>query len=257
MTISKKILLLILLPIVLLAFSPGDYVKLYKENYLAYSYDSLQSSNDKTNQYYNFDPEDQELNFQISLRADLFRFYDKIFAVTFGYTQKAMWQIFASSGPMREMNFNPELFIETTDIFSKNFRYKFSLAHKSNGQADDRGQSRSMNYIYFTFYYTLGNFSIFPTIRAIDGDTSDFTQKVSWFYIEASYMINGSGIYLKYSPAYVAEQKYNIEVSYSYSILKNFALYFQYYNGYNETEIDYDKKVNRISVGLSLNKAHR
>ena len=50
------------------------------------------------------------------------------------------------------------------------------------------------------------------------------------------------------------ENKGLIQIDYSFAFRKNAFAYVQLSSGYGESLIDYDKEINRISVGISLSR---
>jgi outer membrane phospholipase A len=66
----------------------------------------------------------------------------------FGYTQLMMWDIYKSSAPMRDINFNPEVFYRLTLGDPKSLRWLDlgPFEHESNGV--DGNKSRSWNRTY-------------------------------------------------------------------------------------------------------------
>ncbi|MGZ3671259.1 MAG: phospholipase A [Bdellovibrionota bacterium] len=77
------------------------------------------------------------------------------FALYFGYTQLMMWDIYKSSAPMRDVNFNPEVFYRFTLGDKEELRWiDFGpFEHESNGF--DGANSRSWNRTYLRYSDTL------------------------------------------------------------------------------------------------------
>jgi phospholipase A1 len=48
-------------------------------------------------------------------------------------------------------------------------------------------------------------------------------------------------------------QKNGLELTWSYPMTKSLRVYAQYWNGYGESLLDYDARIQRIGIGVSLN----
>ncbi|MDH4224635.1 MAG: phospholipase A [Deltaproteobacteria bacterium] len=108
----------------------------YKDNYLLfYTWDHTAGA----------DRMAQEAVFQISLKK---RARDD-FPLYLAYTQKSFWQVYDDhhSRPFRETNYNPEVFVEPAwEDGTIGWSLRLGVEHESNGQSGD--QSRSWNRYY-------------------------------------------------------------------------------------------------------------
>ena len=209
-----------------------------------------------------------ETKFQISIMKPFFKnLFDKNEIYFFGYTQTSWWQTSAPSAPFRENNYEPEVFV----LFPMESYHRrldaiiFAINHQSNGR--DIPYSRSWNRIYtkVLFHYSqfIFNFRVWyripekkktsPTDR--DGDDNpDIEDYMGYGDLKIMYPYKDNLItsLIRYNPE---TRKGAIEIDYSKPIHnKNIFLYLQYFNGYGESLIDYDRLVNRIGVGIAYSR---
>ena len=226
-----------------------------------------------------------EAQYQISIKIPLY----KNFLATGGdlftaYTQNSYWQVYDNdhSRPFRETNYMPELFLE----WQPNKRYgesilrkiRFAIIHQSNGQ--DVGYSRSWNRteVYFLFqkenwYYGLNAWHRWKEDKK--PSLSDVTSKDDPNYNlyingddnpELTNYIGNQRFFVRYNSKYanitLAHQnrienydpnKGNIKLDIAFaSINSNFDFFVRYFNGYGESLIDYNVKIERISFGILI-----
>ena len=103
----------------------------------------------------------EEAEFQLSLKKqvtyNLFGFNEYIYSA---YTQKVWWQLYSKSGPFRETDYSPEVYITIPSSHSVDQSIGFKaltlgFLHESNGQEGYR--SRSWNRLYATGAWQWGN----------------------------------------------------------------------------------------------------
>lgn len=99
---------------------------------------------------------------QLSFKVEIL---DKI-PFYFGYSQLMMWELFKSSAPFRDINYNPELFYRFKINSSRIKTLDFGVEHESNGKGDP--ESRSWNRAYARYYEQKSwkDRSIFWSIKA-------------------------------------------------------------------------------------------
>ena len=185
----------------------------------------------------------------------------------FAYTQTSWWQTSAASAPFRENNYEPEMFV----LFPMESYHKrwdaiiFAIEHQSNGR--DVPYSRSWNRIYtkVVFHYNefIFNFRVWYRIpeekkSSPDDPNGDDNPDIEDYMgygdlkIMYPYKDNLFTSLIRYNPA---TRKGAIEVDYSKPIHnKNFFLYVQYFNGYGESLIDYNRLVNKIGIGFAYSR---
>ena len=225
----------------------------YKDNYfLPFSYD-LKNKKDREN---------MEAKFQISFKKPIsYNFFSLNEAINLAYTQTSFWQIYKESAPFRETNYKPELYIlfpyKNLDHTSLK-AYKLSLMHESNGREGE--QSRSWNKIYAEAYFQVGDMFIKPQVWYRIPDSKDDNPDLYKYYgygeMNFSYVYRHNILKLKLRNNFKLnkENKGLIQIDYSFAFRKNAFAYVQLSSGYGESLIDYDKEINRISVGISLSR---
>lgn len=232
------------------AFDSQPYFGLYKDNYFIFG-PSLRHP-DATN---------TNIKFQISVAQKLtkstlpFGTYLYLF-----YSQKCFWNVLESSFPMTDLNFNPGIGI-AKPIFQHN-RYMGKLAlifeHESNGKAGDA--SRSWNKISLAANVLISpNASVHGKfwIPLVDGENNrDITRYMGIYQIGTQFMtpdrkFNGSVTMVKRSGWNL---NFNTIVEVGMRMWKNANeyLFLQYYNGYGEGMLDYNKYHSQIRIGLQI-----
>lgn len=209
--------------------------------------------------------DDTEAQFQISLKVPLWvNLFNRI-DIYAAYTNRSFWQVYNSeiSAPFRETNHEPEVWAQFTpawEIFGfRNVANSFGLVHQSNGQGGVL--SRSWNRVYANFVFAKGNFAFGfkPWIRisesSANDDNPDITDYLGHYEIRAGYKWN--------EQVFSVMSRNNLESGFdqgaveigwsfplwNYPYLKG---YIQYFNGYGESLIDYNNRINRIGIGISL-----
>jgi len=211
------------------------------------------------------DVDDTEAQFQISIKAplaiDLFGAVD----IYGAYTNRSFWQVYNSdlSRPFRETNHEPEIWAEFNPNWEflgfTNSKNAIGLVHQSNGRGGTL--SRSWNRVYANFIAEKGDFafSFKPWYRfkedEDDDDNPDITDYLGHSELRAGYKW-GEHVFSAMSRNNLESgfSKGAVELGWSfplgsYPYLKG---YVQYFNGYGESLIDYNKSVNRIGVGVAL-----
>lgn len=236
-------------------------VKAYQENYflpLSYRYNSDYIPNDT------HISKETESEFQVSIRYD---FASNLLGLgevySFGYTQRSWWQVYAESAFFRESNYQPEFFVKIPSYnFFKNTLlkgFKVSAIHQSNGRGGD--YERSWNRVSLSTFFQYKNL---------------ITELETWYRLPDNIDYNsdltdyiGDG-QIKFMLPYekhlftlalhsnTSLEKGSVEFTYSYPLPvreeNDLFLFFKTFNGYGESLIDYNHKVNKISIGLSISR---
>jgi phospholipase A1 len=205
--------------------------------------------------------ENSDVKFQISIRQRLTRqelpFHSYLYLF---YTQKTLWNVFQESLPMHDMNFNPgigwsKLLIKDGQVSGNII---LLLEHESNGKDGD--DSRSWNKIGLSLSHYIS-----PTlmihgkgfIPIIDGkqnkDILDYTgfvqcsiQKVAqdrrWVFNLTLDKRKGWNL------------NFNTTVQFGLRLKHEANQYFflQYYNGYGECLLDYNRFTSALRIGLLI-----
>ncbi|SFZ97599.1 Phospholipase A1 precursor,; Outer membrane phospholipase A [hydrothermal vent metagenome] len=262
-------------------------IEAYKTNYimpLSYAKDKprrISANSANKNETYN---ENTEVEFQFSLKKELsynlFGFNEYVYAA---YTQKVWWQLYDESGPFRETNYMPELYVtvptsQTIDDMIDLKIVTFGFIHESNGQEGYR--SRSWNRLYVSGLWQWDN--LFVSARAwyrLEEDKkSDEFYEGKLTFEEALSESSGDDNpdildYMGYGDLNIAylyerhkfnlmlrnnfdfdDNKYAVEFAYSYPLFgsDNTYVYAKVFTGYGESLIDYDVDVTKVSFGLSF-----
>jgi len=209
--------------------------------------------------------DDTEAQFQISLKIPLWvGLFDKV-DIYGAYTNRSFWQVYNSelSSPFRESDHEPEIwaqFTPTWEVFGfRNLANSIGFVHQSNGKGGVL--SRSWNRIYANFVFARGNFAIGfkPWIRLSedesDDDNPDITDYMGHYEIRAGYKWNEQVFsVMSRNNLESGFDRGAVELGWSFPLWKYPYLkgYIQYFRGYGESLIDYNHRVNRIGIGVSL-----
>jgi len=207
---------------------------------------------------------DTEAKFQVSLKfplvEDLFGNNGDIYA---GYTNRSFWQVYDStdSSPFRETNHEPELW------FSWNTRWRFlgvtnravraGYVHQSNGRAGTL--SRSWNRLFAEFIFEKGKYSgsfkpwwRIPEDRDRD-DNPDINDYLGYFEFLNVYTKRKHSFSLMVrNNLRSSDNRSAVQMEWNFPLLKYLDGYIQWFNGYGESLIDYNRHVNSFGIGVSL-----
>jgi phospholipase A1/A2 len=208
----------------------------------------------------------EEVAFQLSFKVKLWTdILDQKADLWIAYTQRSFWQYynFEDSSPFRETNYEPELLLNLrTDYSLLGLRGRFisvGFNHQSNGQSEPL--SRSWNRIVANAGFERGNFSLLlrgwyriPEAVA-DDDNPDIEDYLGYGEVWAYYFWKGNrfGIMLRNNLDF-KNNRGAVQLEWSFPILERVSGYLQYYNGFGESLLDYNHRVNRIGIGFILNE---
>ncbi len=249
----------VLQPFTLMAHKP-NYALLGAYNFHGYDASVYQEQLDNPS----FDLSDVEAQFQISVKFPLLINVFDTFDVYSAYTNHSFWQLYElDSSPFRETNHEPEVWLQFNpkwEFFGfTNSANLVGFVHQSNGQGGII--SRSWNRIFANFLIERGGLALsFKNWFRISEDESeddnpDITDYLGHFEIRAAYKWK-EHVFSAMSRNNLESgfDKGAIELSWSfplgdYPYLKG---YVQYFNGYGESLIDYNNRVNKIGIGFAL-----
>lgn len=206
-----------------------------------------------------------ETAFQISFKKDIFTNtfgFDE--TIGFAYSQRNWWQITEDSSPFRETNYLPEVYVQIP-FYNPDSSLKgtqFGFLHESNGQGNEAGRSRSWNRLYLEGYFQYKDAYIVPRAwyRIYENKNHDDNRDIQ------NYLGYGDlNIYIPYDEHLVKvlirnnlNLKHNhgaFQIDWTYPLGDTGLFgYIQYFNGYGESLIDYNKKTNRIGFGVALSR---
>lgn len=212
-----------------------------------------------------------EAKFQISVKVPIYSFGDTATGFYFGFTTKSFWQVYTSeaSKPFRETNYEPELMYRwQTDyrlLGIKFNAFQVSLNHESNGQSGLN--SRSWNRVLFsTVFSSPKNAYYIETWWRIPEDTKvdindptgddnpdihDFVGRMEvgnvWQIAPNHKLLTRWRNNLDYD-----NNRGSITLNYTYSFTERYDLLIQYFNGYGESLIEYNRHQSRVGIGIQL-----
>ncbi len=242
-----------------------NYFLLGAHNFSGYSPDEYREASGRDD----INMDSTETQFQLSIKTPLkVGLLGKNINIFGAYTVRSFWQLYNIDGssPFRETNHEPEVWLQGDpdyEIFGfKNSVAAFGVSHQSNGKAGNL--SRSWNRIYLDFIFHRCNlaFSVKPWIRLPEDSENDDNPNIT------DYLGHGElGVGYKYGDhTFTFMSRNNLESGFSkgavvfgwsfpffnYPFLKG---YVQYFSGYGESLIDYDRYVNKIGAGIMLTDA--
>lgn len=239
-------------------------ISTYRRNYiLPIAYDSNLPRASDFNHIVNGPPDHTELKYQLSLKVAL---ADNLFGnngdLFLGYTQYSLWQAYnPRSAPFRETNYEPEIFLRFDNSASlwgwTNTFNRVGLIHQSNGRPGVL--SRSWNRIYYDAVFSRGPWtvSLMPWWRLpeTDGrdDNPDIQSYIGYGDVTVVYTTPTGHEFSLLARGNPMEGHYGNQLDYAFPLFGRVRGYLQYYNGYGETLIDYNRRVNRIGLGFSFN----
>ncbi len=244
-------------------------IRLYRPNYmLPVAHNS--SPNSDTALDYDRDAKAQntEAKFQISFKVKLWEdILGKNMDLWFAYTQLSFWQVYNKtfSSPFRESNYEPELLLNfRTDYNLFNILRARIINVGINHQSNGRGQtlSRSWNRIVASAGFERGNFELLlkgwyrmPESRHED-DNPEITKYMGYGELWGTYYWKNHrfGAMVRNNLRKNNKGAIQLDWSFPFPFIKNDRVsgYIQYFNGYGESLLDYDKSINRIGIGLML-----
>ena len=229
----------------------GPYFTLYKDNYFIAG-TSIGTKPTNTN---------SDVKFQISIAQRLtkstlpFNTYLYLF-----YSQKCMWNVFEESMPMRDLNFNPGIGLAKHLFVKDRYIGKVSLIveHESNGR--DGAESRSWNKISLAANILIDpNFMVHGKawIPIVDGQNNKDILDYSGIY-QVGMTLTSPNKRFGFALTLIKRRGWNLnynsiwEVNYRLFKGENQYLFLQYYNGYGENLLDYNKFHSRLRLGIVI-----
>lgn len=214
--------------------------------------------------------DNKEAKFQVSAKLPLYLEDTGFDGLYFGFTVTSFWQLYNSeaSKPFRETNYEPEVFWQETADYSV-LGYKFNtfqvgFNHMSNGQSGLR--SRSWNRLFASIVfsdnddiYYLKTWYRIPEDEKTDplDPTGDDNPDIQDYYGRMEF---GYGrkigafkvLALLRNNLDFDENRGSIQLDFTYPISDRYELLLQYFNGYGDSLIDYNRSQERIGIGFQL-----
>jgi phospholipase A1 len=244
-------------------------IRLHRPNYmLPMAYNSSPNSDTMLDNDRNAESQNVEAKFQLSFKVKLWEdILGKDMDLWFAYTQLSFWQVYNKtfSSPFRESNYEPELLLNfRTDYNLLGLRGRIvniGINHQSNGRGQDL--SRSWNRIVANIGFEKNNFNMLlktwyrlPESRYND-DNPEITKYMGYGELWGTYYWKNHrfGIMVR-NNLRTSDNKgaMQLDWSFPFPFIKKDRVsgYIQYFNGYGESLLDYDKSINRIGIGLML-----
>lgn len=225
--------------------------------------------------YFIYGSEKQAAKFQLSFKYKLADFggdaaAEKTNTLQFGYTQRSLWDLDASSSPFYDTSYMPEVFWEKLTLPPSNHNGDFSwngfqlgAKHESNGR--DGIDSRSVNIAYLRTFFVVGPVNgwrliLLPKIFTHVGRLSenDNLEKYRGHGELRGVFGKKDGLWLEFSA--MAGETFvhrSIQLDLSFPVRTRLVempvfLLFQYFNGYGESLRSYDQKSESLRAGFSL-----
>lgn len=204
-----------------------------------------------------------QLSLKYVVAEDVFGRFSRI---ELGYTNRSFWQVYNSdiSRPFRETNHEPELMFSWMLKDQIVDYVRISLNHQSNGQTSTL--SRSWNRIIADTAFIVGSGIINTKLwwRIPEGKDADPADPKDNDNPDIDdYLGYGEINYVKLMQRHQvsmmlrnnldrSENRGAVELGYSFPVTKKMKGYVQYFNGYGESLIDYNRYQERIGVGIKF-----
>ncbi|GAB6904738.1 putative Outer membrane phospholipase A-like protein [Desulfosarcina cetonica] len=221
------------------------------------------------------DPGIQQSKFQFSFKYRLFDPHGSLTGIAppmaslyLAYTQRSIWDLKGASQPFDDTSYMPQLFYEFPKIDLNieritAFGVRTGFMHESNGKAGD--DSRSTNYIFVKpimglhlagpYYLKLAP-NIFAYVNNDDETNGDLKDYRGYFDFQVE-LLDPDGLALD-SHFWWADKGASVQLDLTYPMTrlwtKAFSLYLQaqYFSGYGETLLHYDRRQDVFRLGLSI-----
>lgn len=174
-------------------------------------------------------------------------------------TQKICWDLYRESAPFRDYNINPGISLAKVIIRNNELKGVVSLAleHESNGE--DSLKNRSWNMVSFSSSYFFNpRFKIDTKVWVpfwIAKENADIVSRRGVGYMAIHYRSADERLWLTAQVTPVHKfGNFNtlLEAAYKVGPRSNQYWFLQYYNGYGESMIDYDRYTSMIRVGFCV-----
>jgi phospholipase A1/A2 len=201
-----------------------------------------------------------QLSFKVKLWSDILGQKADLWMA---YTQRSFWQLydFEDSSPFRETNYEPEVLLNLrTDYSLLGLKGRFinvGFNHQSNGQSEPL--SRSWNRIVANAGFERGDFSLlvkgwYRIPESVeDDDNPQIEDHLGYGEVWAYYFWKGNrfGIMLRNNLDFDANRG-AVQLEWSFPLFERVSGYLQYFNGFGESLLDFNHRVNRIGIGFIL-----
>jgi len=225
--------------------------------------------------YFIYGPHSPAAKFQFSIKYKILRFGVATpqylpSTLQFGFTQRSLWDINASSSPFYDTSYMPELFFESLAPISIGpggwftwLGYQVGFKHESNGR--EGPVSRSLNTVYARPVLALGpsdgwRLVVSPVFFTYVGGLTDNRDLIDYRGYGQLRLVFGknTGPSLMYTGSagkhwdrYTTQLDLTVPVRTRLLDFKTFLL-LQYFNGYGESLLSYSAKTETIRAGVAI-----
>ncbi|MGJ1484225.1 phospholipase A [Sphingobacterium multivorum] len=175
------------------------------------------------------------------------------------YTQKSFWDIYKKSSPFAETNYNPALQLAKPIYRAGRFVGVFGLSieHESNGR--DSIYSRSWNFIgltYSHFFSETVNASLKINIPIERSDNPDLNKYIGYTEAQLAWNIKKDKLILdvmgRKGASWDTKGSLMTTLSFRPSEKRNLYWTLQWWQGYGESLVDYNRSVSMIRIGFMV-----
>ncbi len=179
--------------------------------------------------------------------------------LTATYSQKSFWNLYEYSCPFIDNNYNPALMLNKPLVINNRFKGMalLSIEHESNGQGDSL-YSRSWNYVALTGSYFF-NKRLSGQIKMWAGwmgdDNPDLLRYKGYGYVALNYRSANdrfwASVLLNPCKNFTS---INSQIELNFKLQKKYNHYFfvQWYQGYAESLLEYNKYTSMIRAGVCI-----
>ncbi len=188
------------------------------------------------------------------------------------YGNLIFWDIYKSSQPYRDINFNPEVFYRIPGWSKGPFSIDLGYWHNSNGKDQEESRSWDRLYLRFNTYIKYKGIEFYWMTTAYKntgtGVNNNDIRKYLGFWETAIYATrllgnNKENLDLEFilksgedgRPFAFQKDKGSILIGAKFTLgipRMNPYFYIQYFNGYGESLLDYDKRTKEIRAGIAF-----
>lgn len=213
----------------------------------------------------------QAAKLQFSFKFKLADLGDKTAATTLnslqlGYTERSLWDVSSVSSPFYDTSYMPELFWEWIRFPARKQRglswngFQLGVKHESNGKGGD--DSRSVNTAYLRIPFFAGpvdgwHLILFPEVWAYLGTGEDIAEYRGYGQLRGSFGQAKGPLLAFAAMAGKGLHHGSVQLGITYPVHVRFLgssvfVLAQYFNGYGESILSYDRKSESLRVGIAL-----
>ncbi|NVJ65260.1 MAG: phospholipase A [Gammaproteobacteria bacterium] len=218
------------------------------------------------------DIDNVEIKFQVSFKTPFWEApFGKNSALFFAYTGQSYWQAYNSevSSPFRETNHQPEIFAAwSTDWKLGGWQipaFSLGVEHQSNGRSGLSSRSWNRLYTEWAFEKDRWVLAFRPWWRIPEDekedpldpegdDNPDIDDYMGYFELQTRYQWDEHNFGIMLRNNLRSDNKGAVQFDWTFPLDEKGKLrgYVQYFNGYGESLIDYNRRTNRLGVGFVL-----